>query len=332
MRKEVKTYIKHWDQKFEIIGTIVLFLLPLIGISPKTYLTLTISGLAFGMLLFLLAAGLSVIFGLMDVINFAHGACFAWGAYVGLSIFRLLIKLVEANSLFKNLAVFCIGIIIVMVAVGILGSILERIFIRRVYGQHLFQILITFGVGIVLAELIRIFWGTSDQFMPVPIKFQGNWDIREIVVIRYPVIAIIIGLIVYSGIQLIINRTKVGIIIRAGVENRQMVQALGHNIHRLFTGVFAAGAGLAGLGGFAMAVFSQQLHPDMGTHYIIFAFIVVIIGGLGSIRGSLVGALIVGVSYNYVAYLFPPLAVGASIFIMVIIILIRPTGLFQVGT
>jgi branched-chain amino acid transport system permease protein len=320
-----------WSRELAKAGAVVLFILPLIGIPTKTYLTLTIAGLAMGMLLFLMASGLSLIFGLMDVINFAHGALFAWGAYVGFSTFRYLNNLVVANSAFQNIAVFLIAIVAAFVVVGLLGIILERVIVRRVYGQHLFQILITFGATIVLVEFIRVFWGPNDEVMPVPLTFQGNWDVLDIVALRYPIIAILIGLIVYGVIQLVLKRTKLGMIVRAGVEDRDMVQAMGHNIFLLFTGVFAAGAGLAALGGLAIAIFSLQVYPDMGSTYLLFAFIVVIIGGLGSVTGSLVGALIVGLAYNYVAYLVPWAAAGVNILIMVIILLIRPTGLFPVG-
>ncbi len=164
-----------------------------------------------------------------------------------------------------------------------------------------------------------------------PPTFRGNWDLFDIIVLRYPIIAILFGLIVYAAVQFILKKTKVGKIVRAGVEDPDMVQAMGHNVFLLFTAVFAGGAGLAAIGGMAMAIFSLQVYPDMGDAYLIFAFIVVIIGGLGSITGSLVGALIVGLSYNYVAYLLPPVAVGVNILIMVIILLIRPTGLFSAG-
>jgi branched-chain amino acid transport system permease protein len=167
--------------------------------------------------------------------------------------------------------------------------------------------------------------------MTVPLTFQGNWDIFDVIIQRYRLICIIIGFILYAVIQLILKKTKLGTIVRAGVENREMVQAMGHNIFLLFTGVFAAGAGLAALGGLAMSIFSLQVYPDMGSTYLLFAFIVVIIGGLGSVTGSLVGALIVGLSYNYVAYLIPWAAAGVNILIMILILLIRPTGLFPAG-
>ena len=314
-----------------IVGTIVvIFLLPVLAIPPKIYLILTTAGIAMGMLLFLVASGLSLIFGLMDVINFAHGALFAWGAYVGFSAFRLMDAWVSADSVLLNLLAFIAAVAAAAVVVALLGIVLEKLIVRRVYGSHLFQILITFGATIVLVELIRVLWGPNDEVMPVPATFQGNWDVLDVVILRYPVIAILLGLAVYTGLQLVLNRTRIGTIVRAGVENREMVQAMGHNIFRLFTVVFAAGAGLAALGGVSIAVFSLQVYPDMGSTYLLFAFIVVIIGGLGSVTGSLVGALIVGLAYNYVAYLLPWAAAGVNILIMVIILLIRPTGLFPV--
>ncbi len=283
------------------------------------------------LLLFLVASGVSIIFGLMDVLNFAHGALFAWGAYVGFTVFGYLMKWVEADSVLQNFAAFSLAIVAAMVVVALVGIVLERVLVRRVYGSHLFQILITFGATIVLVELIRVFWGPNDEVMTVPLTFSKSWDIMDIIINKYRVICIGVGLFVYAVIQLILKKTKLGTIVRAGVEDRDMVQAMGHNIYLLFTGVFAVGAGLAALGGLAMSIFSLQVYPDMGGSFLLFAFIVVIIGGMGSITGSLVGALIVGLTYNYVAYLVPWAAAGANVMIMIIILLIRPTGLFPVG-
>jgi branched-chain amino acid transport system permease protein len=326
-----QTIPKPWGRAAAVGGVAAFFLLPLLGIPIKIYLTLTIAGLAMGMLLFLMASGLSLIFGLMDVINFAHGALFSWGAYVGFTVFRWMENQVVAHSVLQNLIAFLAAMIASIVVVGLLGMILERFIVRRVYGQHLFQILITFGATIVLVELIRVFWGPNDEVMPVPATFQGNWDILDVIILRYPILCILIGLAVYGLIQLVLKRTKVGTVVRAGVENREMVQAMGHNIFLYFTLVFASGAGLAALGGVAIAMFSLQVYPDMGSTYLLFAFIVVIIGGLGSITGSLLGALIVGLAYNYVAYLAPWAAAGINVLIMIIILLVKPTGLFAVG-
>jgi len=137
-----------------------------------------------------------------------------------------------------------------------------------------------------------------------------------------------VGLLAYLGMVLALNRTRVGLIVRAGVENGEMIQVMGHNIYRYFTGVFGAGSALAALGGLMWAIFSQSVRPTMGGEQLIFAFIVVIIGGLGSVTGSLLGALLVGLSYNYVAFLVPKAAIGVNMAIMVLILLLRPTGLY----
>jgi len=326
-----QTVFKRWGWQFAVGGAIVLYLLPILGMDLSTYLTLTIAGLAMGMMLFLVASGLSVIFGLMDVINFAHGVCFAYGAYVAFSIFKYFGAWVAADSVFQNFSIFFFAIVASVVVVGLVGVVVERLLVRRVYGSHLFQILITFGGMVVLTELISVIWGPNDEVMPKPRSFDGNWNVFDIIILKYPIYAIALGLIVYAIIQLVLRKTKVGKIVRAGVEDPEMVQAMGHNIFLLFTGVFAVGAGLAAVGGLTMAIFTRSVYPDMGGAYLIFAFIIVIIGGLGSVTGSLVGALIVGLSYNYVAYLVPPLATGVNILIMVIILLIKPTGLFAAG-
>jgi len=326
-----QTVFKRWGWQLAVGGAVVLYLLPILGMDLSTYLTLTIAGLAMGMMLFLVASGLSVIFGLMDVINFAHGVCFAYGAYVAFSIFKYFGAWVAADSLFQNFSIFFLAIVASVVVVGLVGVVVERLLVRRVYGSHLFQILITFGGMVVLTELIRVIWGPNDEVMPKPGSFDGNWNVFDIIILKYPIYAIALGLIVYAFIQLVLRKTKVGKIVRAGVEDPEMVQAMGHNIFLLFTGVFAVGAGLASVGGLTMAIFTRSVYPDMGGAYLIFAFIIVIIGGLGSVTGSLVGALIVGLSYNYVAYLVPPLATGVNILIMVIILLIKPTGLFPAG-
>jgi branched-chain amino acid transport system permease protein len=312
-----------------VIGALVLA--PLVVVEPRVYLTLTIAGLAMGMLIFLVASGLTLIFGLMDVLNFAHGALFTWGAYVGFGALVLLdgrLGWASAASVPLN-AVLLLAAILAAAAVALLlGVVLERVIVRPVYGQHMFQILITLGATIVLEEMLRIVWGPNDQVMPVPATFQGSWDLADVVVLRVPVVAIVLGVAVYAGIQLVLGRTRVGLIVRAGVESGEMVQVLGHNIHRYFTGVFAAGSALAALGGVMWALFSQSVRPTMGGEQLIFAFIVVIIGGLGSVTGSLVGALLVGLSYNYVAFLLPKAAIGVTMALMVVILLVRPSGLY----
>jgi branched-chain amino acid transport system permease protein len=317
-----------------VLATLALLLAPLLSIEPRTYLTLSVAGLAMGMLIFLVASGLTLIFGLMDVLNFAHGALFSWGAFVGFSIAVSLDRRFHwatSGSVGANLLILLLALTATVLVTAALGLLLERVIVRPVYGQHLFQILITLGATIVLEELIRIVWGPNDQVMPVPLTLQGSWDVADVVVLRFPVVAIGLGLLVYAGMRLVLNRTRVGLIVRAGVENGEMVQVMGHNLSRYFTGVFAAGSALAGVGGLMWAMFSQSVRPAMGGEQLVFAFIVVIIGGLGSVTGSLVGALLVGLSYNYVAFLLPKAAIGVNMALMVLILLLRPTGLFGAG-
>lgn len=317
-----------------VLGAAALLLLPLALIEPPTYLTLTVAGLAMGMMIFLVASGLTLIFGLMDVLNFAHGALFSWGAYVGFTAAVVLNQAfgwAAAPSVPLNVLLLLGALAAALLATLLMGIVVERVIVRPVYGQHLFQILITLGATIVLEELIRIVWGPNDRVVPVPLTFQGSWDLADVVVLRFPVVAIALGALVYAGMILALNRTRVGLIVRAGVENHEMVQVMGHNIHRYFTGVFAAGSALAGIGGLMWAIFNQSVRPGMGGEQLIFAFIVVIIGGLGSVTGSLVGALLVGLSYNYVAFLLPKAAIGVTMALMVFVLLLRPTGLYGAG-
>jgi branched-chain amino acid transport system permease protein len=311
-----------------------LMLLPLAMMETPTYITLTVAGLAMGMLIFLVASGLTLIFGLMDVLNFAHGAVFSWGAYVGFSVLLLLNRQwgwAESGSVAVNVLLLAAALVVAMLAAVVLGIVIERVIVRPVYGKHMFQILITLGATIVLEEAIRIVWGPNDQVVPVPVTFQGSWLVGDVIVLRFPVVAIVVGVLVYALIRAVLERTRIGLIVRAGVESGEMIQVMGHNVYRYFTGVFAAGSALASLGGLMWAMFSQSVRPTMGAEQLIFAFIVVIIGGLGSVTGSLVGALVVGLSYNYVAFLVPKAAIGVNMALMVVILLLRPTGLYGAG-
>ena len=324
-----------WKRWLPGLTVLAVFLAPLILINPKTYITITISGLAMGMLLFLVSSGFSLIFGFLSVLNLAHGALFTWGAYIGFTSFTLINKWTGwggPDSIFFNIVIFLLTLIVAGLLVALLGIITERLVIRPVYGSHLFQIFITVGAMIVMEELIRIVWGPNDEVMPVPFNFMGSWDLFDVVVSKYPLITIVIGLLLYLGIYTILKKTKLGTIVRAGVENPEMVQVMGHNVYRYFTGVFAVGSALAAIGGGMWATFVKSIHPAMGGEVIVFALIVAIIGGLGSMTGSVVGALMVGLSYNYVAYLVPKAALGITMLLLVIILSISPTGLFQEGT
>jgi branched-chain amino acid transport system permease protein len=317
---------KRWGTWIFSIG---IWLSPLLWIDFITYMTLTIAGLTMGALLFLTASGLTLIFGLMDVLNLAHGAFFVWGAYAGFSLLNYLNTWgwVEMASLGQSMGSLVLVLLTALVVGGLLGIILEKIIIQRTYGNHLKQILITMGAALVMTEIIKVFWGPNDEVILVPAAFQDSWDLFDIVVNKFRGVAIVVGTAVFLVIQLVLQRTKLGIIVRAGVENREIVQVMGYNIQRIFTGVFAAGAALAAMGGVMFAIFKEQIYPGMGDETLIFALIVVIIGGMGSVAGSFLGALMVGLAFNYVAFLVPKLALGVNIMIMAVILLIRPNGL-----
>ncbi len=297
----------------------------------STFMILTIAGLAFGMILFMVASGMTIIFGLLDVLNMAHGALFAFGAYVGsYQVLNMLERFgwVAYGTFYQSVTGFLIALLAGALAGALLGFIIERIIISRVYGDHLKQIMITMGVLYVMTEVIKIIWGASPEVVMVPMAFQESFDVFDVTIGRFRVVAIIVGFTLFAGIQLVLNKTRLGLIVRAGVENPEAVQATGYNINRIFTGVYTAGAAMAGMGGVMWCIFQQQVFPEIGLENIIYAIIVVIIGGLGSVTGSFLGALIVGLSFNYVAFLMPKLALGINILIMVIILLIRPRGLF----
>jgi branched-chain amino acid transport system permease protein len=307
-----------------------LCMLPLLWIDPITYLTLTVAGLSLGMLIFLIASGLTLIFGLMDVLNLAHAAFFAFGAYMGYAVLKLIDALGWSQTATLGGSVLYLAVALAAAACigAILGILTERLVIQKVYGDHLMQLLVTVGVSFVLVEILKIIWGVNDEVVAVPMGFQDSFIIYGVFVEYFRVVAIVLGIGVYGALQLILKKTKLGIIVRAGVENREIVRTTGYNINRIFTMVFAVGAACAAVGGTMMAVFNQAVNPTMGDQFLIFALIVVIIGGMGSVTGSFVGAAIVGLAFNYVAYLVPKMALGVNFMIMAIILLIRPTGLF----
>lgn len=310
--------------------SIGLCLLPLIWIDPITYLTLTVAGLSLGMLIFLIASGLTLIFGLMDVLNLAHGAFFAFGAYMGYTVLNLINSFgwSETATLGGSVLYLAMALGAAACVGAILGVVTERLVIAKVYGDHLMQLLVTVGGSFVLVEILKIIWGVNDEVVAVPMGFQESFIIYGVFVEYFRVVAIALGIGVFLALQFTLKKTKIGIIVRAGVENRDIVRTTGYNINRIFTIVFATGAAFAAVGGTMMAVFNQAVDPGMGDQFLIFALIVVIIGGLGSVTGSFVGAVIVGLAFNYVAYLVPKMALGVNFMIMAIILLIRPTGLF----
>ena len=308
---------------------LALAMIPLIG-SPSTWLTLTAASLAMGMMIFIMASGLTLVFGLMDVLNFGHGAFIAVGAYVATLVLAPFAASMQADSLWMNLAVLAPAALLSMAVSGALGLVVERVLILPVYGQHLKQILMTTGGLIVAEQTLYALWGPQIIPMPLPTSLRGSFIIGDVAIAKYRVLATLIGLAVFIAIQLVLNRTKLGLLIRAGVENREMVEALGYRIRRLFLGVFMTGSALAGLGGVMWALYREQVHASMSDDLTVLIFIVVIIGGLGSIGGCFIGAILVAMVANYGGFLVPKLALVSNILLMVAILMWRPRGLYAV--
>ncbi|UUX95810.1 branched-chain amino acid ABC transporter permease [Aquabacterium sp. J223] len=303
--------------------------LPLIG-SPSTWLTLTVAGLAMGFIVFIIASGLTLVFGLMDVLNFGHGVFIALGAFVATSVLGGMADWAGSGVVWQNLAAVFAAMLVAMAAAGALGLAFERLIVRPVYGQHLKQILITMGGMIVGEELIKVVWGPQQVALPLPEALRGAVIFGDAAVERYRLLAVAIGLVVFIALLWALNRTKVGLLIRAGVQDREMVESLGYRIRRLFVGVFAAGSALAGLGGVMWGLYQQSVTPQIGAQVNVLIFIVIIIGGLGSTLGCFVGALAVGLMANYTGFLAPKVALFSNIGLMVAVLLWRPQGLYPV--
>ena len=313
-----------------LVPLLALVTLPLVG-SPSTWLTLTVAGLAMGMIIFIIASGLTLVFGLMDVLNFGHGVFIALGAFVATSVLGAMNDWTSSTELWRNLVAVLPAMAVAMLVAGAVGVAFERFIVRPVYGQHLKQILITMGGMIIGEELIKVIWGPQQIPLPLPAGMQGSWLLGEAVIEKYRVVAVVVGVLVFALLLWTLSRTKVGLLIRAGVQDREMVEALGYRIRRLFVGVFVAGSALAGLGGVMWGLYQQIVVPQMGSQVNILIFIVIIIGGLGSTTGALIGALLVGLMANYTGFLAPKVALFSNIALMVAILLWRPQGVYPVA-
>jgi branched-chain amino acid transport system permease protein len=303
--------------------------LPFVG-SPSTWITLTVAGLSMGMMIFIMASGLTLVFGLMDVLNFGHGAFIAVGAYMAALVLAPLAAWTQADSLWTGLAALIPAAVVAMGVSAALSIAFERFLIRPVYGQHLKQILVTMGGLIVAEQLLYALFGPQLIALPLPTALRGSLIFGNAAVEKYRLLAVIVGLIIFAKLTLILTRTKIGLLIRAGVENREMVEALGYRIKQLFIGVFMAGSALAGLGGVMWALYREQVHASMGGELTVLIFIVIIIGGLGSVTGCFIGAILVALVANYAGFLVPKLALVSDIMLMVAVLLWRPRGLFPV--
>jgi branched-chain amino acid transport system permease protein len=279
------------------------------------FIMLLVNGLAEGALIFLMAAGLSIILGLMGVVNFSHGTMFLWGGYVSV-------------WLFTRTGSFSLSLLLAVVVGFAMGLFFERFFIRPVYGKVTAQILITLGLMIVFTELVRVLWGPTPLAVARPPQLAGTWVIGNVIISKYRVFLIGIGILVALAIHGLITRTRIGMVIRAGVQSPEMVQALGINIKQYFSLVFAGGAALAAVGGALYVPLVGSVWSGMGINNQVLAFIVVVIGGMGSFIGSAVGSVFLGLTGALVAWYYPPAAVVVNVLLMALVLAFRPTGLF----
>ncbi len=300
------------------------------GSTVSSWATLTVAGLAMGMIIFVIASGLTLVFGLMDILNFGHGVFISLGAFVATSVLAGMNAWTDVPDLGPNLLAVWVAVSAAMVLASAVGWAFERVIVRPVYGQHLKQILITMGGMIIAEELIKVIWGPQQIPLPLPTALRGAWLWGDAAVEKYRVLCVLVGTLVFALLSYVMARTKVGLLIRAGVQDREMVEALGYPIRRLFVGVFVAGSALAGLGGVLWGLYQQNVTPQLGSQVNVLIFIVIIMGGLGSTLGALIGAMLVGLMANYTGFLMPKLALFSNIALMMMVLMWRPQGVYPV--
>jgi branched-subunit amino acid ABC-type transport system permease component len=274
-----------------------------------------LNGLTYGALLFLLSVGLTLIFGMLDIVNLAHGSFYMLGAYAGLA------TLAATGN-------FWLAAVAAPVAVGLIGALVERGLLRPLYRRSLLdQVLLTFGLIYLFEDLIKWGWGGRIRSIPPPEIFSRRVSLGGITFPSYRLFVIVFGLLVAVLLWLVIERTRLGAVIRAGVFDAEMAGGLGIDIGRVFTWVFAFGAALGGLSG-VIAGPIQSAYPSMGVSILIPALIVVVVGGLGSLKGSLIGSLIIGQAETFGKVWLPGISMLMIYAVMAIIVLVRPQGLY----
>jgi len=274
-----------------------------------------LNGLSYGVLLFLLSVGLTLIFGMLDVVNLAHGSFYMLGAYAGLGLVAL------TGS-------FWLAVLLAPAVVGGIGALVEGALLRPLYRRGpLDQVLLTFGLIYLFEDLVKWMWGGRIRSLPAPALLEGSMTFFGATVPSYRLFVIAFGLLVAVALWLVIERTRLGAVIRAGVFDAEMTAGIGIDIQRVFTGVFAFGAALGGLSG-VIAGPIQSAYPAMGGEILVRTLIVVVVGGLGSLKGSLVGSLVIGQAETFGKAWFPDAAMLIIFVVMALILLFRPQGLF----
>lgn len=269
-----------------------------------------------GMNLFIIAAGLSLIFGVLRVINFAHGAFYMFGAYIIFS---------ATQQLGLN---FWLGVIAAGIGLALMAVVIERLLFRFIYDkEHLMQLLLTFAIVLILGDLAKIIWGTDQYSVSYPSGFEGATNLGVSFYPTYRLFLCIIGPIIAIGLWLLIERTRWGRVTRAATQDREMLAALGINVPLIYSSIFVLGSALAGIGGALAAPFNSPT-PGMDTTVIVECFVIVIIGGLGSLWGSFLGALIYGLVFNFGSVIVPNWQDVFAFLLLLVVLLVRPWGLF----
>jgi branched-chain amino acid transport system permease protein len=284
----------------------------------STAVLLLITGLGLGALYFLIASGLSLIYGLMGVLNFAHGAFLTLGAFAGYEITRRL----GAASWWSFLLAMVLGAL----AGAAIAAVSEYLLIRPLYNRHIEQVLVTVGLALVTVALYEGIWGTDAIFVTGPAWLDRTTSVLGARVPNDRFLAIVVAVLVLIGLLLFLRYTRFGLIIRAGVDNRSMVTALGIDVRRSFTLVFSIGGAAAGLGGVLASQYFGYVSPHLGQTLLIFAFIVTVIGGLGSLTGAALAAVLVAVPQQFANYYWG-LGDVIAVLALAVVLLVRPTGL-----
>jgi branched-chain amino acid transport system permease protein len=280
----------------------------------QQFVTVTLNGLTLAALYFVVASGFTLIFGLMRIVNLAHGSFYLVGGYVGLTLLQA-----DAN--------FWVALLGGAVAIALVGFAVERGLLRRVRGQTMSEVLLTVGLSLIFADLALARWGGDPILLARPPLLRGTIVVGAVTYPTFRLFVLALGAIVAVAMYTLQRRTRIGAIVRAGVDDREMVAALGINIKAIFTGVFTVGAFLAGLTGVIGGVF-LSLYPGADGEILLFALVVVILGGLGSLPGAIVGSLLVGLIDSFGRSLTPSLAYFLLFAPMALILIFRPQGLF----
>ena len=282
--------------------------------SPELVFQQALNGLSFGALLFILASGLSLVFGMMDVVNLAHGAFYMLGAYIALSVVQ-------------STGSFWLAMLAAPLALGLLGFILEPLLLRRLRGRHLDQVLLTIGVSLVIVDGIGQVWGREVRSLSAPAGLDGSVTLIGGVYPIYRLFVMGFGVALAAAMAVVYRRTRVGMLIRAGVQDAEMLGALGVNTNRLFASTFATGAALAGLAGvIAAPVFGVQPGMDVDPG-LLYSLVVVVVGGLGTLSGAVAGSVLVGPADTFGKVLFQDVALAVIFAIVALVLLLKPTGL-----